>query len=161
MMQLWDQPDCYGRALLFDLERYYDMTPFSDIRKKIFFYAIDRKTTDTIVELINNEFGILYNKLHIMKIINTELPTAIATTAKRHRLITEISQGLREGKTAEQLNAKPCRTCQRVLPRTSLFYCINKAKKDGFNIHCKECEKIKRTEKGGSTNDKRYKQPKK
>lgn len=153
MMQLWDRPDSYGRALLFDFERYVDMACLSPLRTKILVYAIDKKPTETIVELIHQEFGIEYNKLHLIKIINHEIPNAISIAAKKHRLLCEMN-------ATNAKFAKVCRTCGRPLPRDPLFYCVNKAKRDGFNIHCKECEKVKRlATKGEDKNDHRYKQP--
>lgn len=96
------------------------------------------------------QFGIRYNENHLSEIVAREIPEKIAAVATKHRMLLETPQ--------DQL--KVCYTCGRALPRHKLFFARNASRKDGFSSNCKECERLKRIERGGSINDRRSKDKK-
>jgi hypothetical protein len=96
------------------------------------------------------QFGIRYNENHLSEIVAREIPEKIAAVATKHRMLLETPQ--------DQL--KVCYTCGRALPRNKLFFARNASRKDGFSSNCKECERLKRIERGGSINDRRSKDKK-
>jgi hypothetical protein len=140
-MQLWEHPDSWGRTLIFDLDRYCEMAQLSEVREYILTRRIDRATYSAIVEELWEKFGIKYNENHVCTILTTEIPTKIAKTARKHRLIIETPES----------EKKCCWTCKKMLPRDTLFFGLNASRNDGFSSNCKECEKKKRIEKGGQS----------
>lgn len=151
-MQLWDDPDSWGRTLIFDFDRYCEMAHLSEVRDYILTRRIDRATYSTIVEEIFQKFGIKYNENHVCTILTTEIPTRIAKIAKKHRLLLETPEEER----------KRCWSCKKMLPKDTLFFGLNSSRNDGFSSNCKECEKEKRIKKGGqSAYDNRNKDTKK
>ena len=140
----------YGRTLIFDFERYLEMANLTDLRKFILNCKIKKMQYPEIADLMEAQFGIRYNENHLSEIVAREIPEKIAAVATKHRMILETPQ--------DQL--KVCYTCGRALPRHKLFFARNASRKDGFSSNCKECERLKRIERGGSINDRRSKDKK-
>ena len=140
-MQLWEHPNSWGRTLIFDFDRYCEMAQLSEVRDYILTRRIDRATYSTIVEELWEKYGIKYNENHVCTILTTEIPTKIAKTARKNRLIIETPDS----------EKKCCWTCKKLLPRDTLFFGLNASRNDGFSSNCKECEKQKRIEKGGQS----------
>ena len=150
-MQVWNKPDSWAYTLFYDFERYFKMCDFSEVREYILTRRIDRATYSAIMDEILQKFGIKYNENHICTILTTEIPTKMARTAKRHRLILETPAS----------EKKRCWTCKQLLPRDTIFFGLNSSRGDGFSSNCKECEKKRRIEKGGqSKHDNRNKDAK-
>ena len=140
----------YGRTLIFDFERYLEMANLTDLRKFILNCKIKKMQYPEIADLMEAQFGIRYNENHLSEIVAREIPEKIAEVATKHRMLLETPQ--------DQL--KVCYTCGRALPRHKLFFARNASRKDGFSSNCKECERLKRIERGGSINDRRSKDKK-
>lgn len=140
----------YGRTLIFDFERYLEMANLTDLRKFILNCKIKKMQYPEIADLMEAQFGVRYNENHLSEIVAREIPEKIAAVATKHRMILETPQ--------DQL--KICYTCGRALPRHKLFFARNASRKDGFSSNCKECERLKRIERGGSVNDRRSKDKK-
>lgn len=147
-MQVWDKTDSWGRTLIYDFDRYFNMCGFSPVREYILTRRIDKATYPTIMNEILEKFGIKYNENHICTILTTEIPTKMAREARRHRLMIETPES----------EKKRCWSCKQLLPRDILFFGKNSSRADGFSSNCKECEKKRRIEKGGqSEHDNRHK----
>ena len=140
----------YGRTLIFDFERYLEMANLTDLRKFILNCKIKKMQYPEIADLMEAQFGVRYNENHLSEIVAREIPEKIAAVATKHRMILETPR--------DQL--KICYTCGRALPRHKLFFARNASRKDGFSSNCKECERLKRIERGGSVNDRRSKDKK-
>ena len=140
--------DTYGRTLIFDFERYREMANLSPVREFILDKKIQRVPPQEISFLLQEQFGLKYTENYIGHIVLHEIPEKIAAVATRNRMLLE---------TPEE-DRKVCYRCGRALPRNTLFYSRNRNRKDGFSSVCKECEKIRRIEKGGSAVDKRSKE---
>ena len=150
-MQVWDKPDSWGRTLIYDFDRYFNMCGFSPVREYILTRRIDKATYPTIMNEILKKFGIKYNENHICTILTTEIPTKIAREAKKHRLMMETPAS----------EKKCCWSCKKLMPRDILFFGRNSSRGDGFSSNCKECEKKRRIIKGGqSEHDNRNKDTK-
>lgn len=140
--------DTYGRTLIFDFERYREMANLSPVREFILDKKIQRVPPQEISFLLQEQFGLKYTENYIGHIVLHEIPEKIAAVATRNRMLLE---------TPEE-DRKVCYRCGRALPRNTFFYSRNRNRKDGFSSVCKECEKIRRIEKGGSAVDKRSKE---
>lgn len=138
-MELNDELHSWGRTLLWDLERYVRLCDFSPIRQYILIRKIDKVAYSTLVEEIQEKFGVKYNESHVCMIANREIPEKIATTAKKHRLMLETPQS----------EKKQCFRCKQWFPRNTLFFGINNGRRDHFASNCKECERKRRISKGG------------
>lgn len=148
--QLWDVPDSYGRALIFDIDKYVELANFSPVR----YYMLERKVDHwphaRIQEELRDRFGIEYDVNHIATILNDEIPKKIAMVAKQKRIEIEAKQNGQQ---------KICKSCGRLLPIHGLYFAKNASHKDGFSSNCKECERQKRIEKGlQSPQDRRKKE---
>ena len=139
--QLNTKLDTYGRTLIWDFERYRQLANFTPLREFLLDKKIDHIPYDQILEDLQIEFGIVYNKNHLCSIFSQEIPEKIADTAKKERLLIDTPP--------DQM--KTCFKCGKQLPRDILFFSRNRSRKDGFSSNCKECEKIMRIEKGGQT----------
>lgn len=147
--QLYEKLDTYGRTLIWDFERYRKMAHLSEVRDFILEQKINRVPYGEIVENLQIKYGLKYTENYLCTILSKEIPEKIAQTAQKWRLICETPE--------EEL--KQCYTCGRKLPRHKLFFVCNKNRKDGFSSNCKECEKLRRIERGGqSVNDQRNKE---
>lgn len=144
-----DKLDTYGRALLFDFERYREMAHLSDVRNFILDKKIQKLPYTEISLLLQQKTGLYYNENHLCTILAKEIPDKIAVAAQKHRLIVDTPAS----------QCKKCCTCGRLLPKDPLFFVKNRSRKDGLSSNCKECEKRKRIEKGGqSVYDRRNKE---
>ena len=139
--QLNTKLDTYGRTLIWDFERYRTLANFTPLREFLLDKKIDHIPYDQILEDLQIQFGIVYNKNHLCSIFSQEIPEKIADTAKKERLLIDTPP--------DQM--KVCFKCGKALPRDILFFSRNRSRKDGFSSNCKECEKIMRIEKGGQT----------
>ena len=147
-MQDWDKLHCWGRALLFDFDRYVSMANFSPVREYILTRRIDRAKPAEIATEIQEKFGLSYNEDHISTIITKEIVKQISLSAKRHQLIIETPHS----------NCKQCFRCKKWFPKNTMFFGINRSHKDGFASNCKDCERKRRIQKGVQGNyDQRYK----
>lgn len=140
-MQVYDKPDSWARAMLFDFDRYFDMCEFSPEVEYIVTRYIDRAKTEDIVEEVKEKFGITYNNTHLYNITEFQVPRAMVTAAARYRQML----------TFKGDDLKQCHACHRSLPRTNLFFSVNRGRKDNLNSICKECEKMRRIRKGAQT----------
>lgn len=141
-MQVWDKLDSWGRTLIYDFDRYSTMAKLSPVREYILMRRIDKATYSTITKEIQENFGIKYNENHLCTILTTEIPTAIARCARKHRLQLEIPDE----------EKKRCWTCKKLLPKDTLFFGLNSSRGDGFSSNCKECERKRRIDRGEQTN---------
>ena len=141
--QLYEKIDTYGRTLIWDFERYRNMTNLSEVRNYILDLKLQRTPYAEIVENLQIKYGLKYTENYLCTILSKEIPGKIAETAQKWRLIVETPP--------EEL--KECYTCGRKLPRHKLFFVCNKNRKDGFSSNCKECERNRRIEKGGQSAD--------
>lgn len=144
--QLWDDPDSWGRALIFDFDRYATMANLTEMREYMLMRRIDGASYEEIAAEVKEKFDADYTPGHLGAIISSEIPRTIAAAAKRNRLLYETPQS----------EKKQCTWCGRYLPRHQLFFGLNKDRKDGWMSHCKECDKKKR-DKGGFVADGRSK----
>ena len=150
-MELQEKLDSWGRTLIYDFNRYFDMSEFSPAREYILTRRIDKASYTEIKDELQEKFGLKYNENHICTILAKEIPEKMAATATKHRMLL----------TAPMEERKCCFTCKRWLPRNNYFFATNNSRKDKFASNCKECEKRKRIEKGGqSAYDRRNKDSK-
>ena len=140
-MELHDKLDSWGRTLIYDFDRYFNMCGFSEVREYIVTRKIDKVSYAVIVEELQEKFGLKYNENHICTILSKEIPEKMAQAATKYRMLL----------TTPQLERKRCYTCGQWLPRNNYFFATNNSRKDHFASNCKECEKKKRIEKGGQT----------
>lgn len=141
-MELREKLDSWGRTLLYDFDRYFDMAGFSPVREYILTRKIDKASYPEIVEELQTKFGLKYNENHLCTILSKEIPEKMALAAKKHRMLL----------TTPQEERKRCFTCKQWLPRNNYFFATNNSRKDKFASNCKECERKKRVAKGGQTN---------
>lgn len=149
-MQDWDKLHSWGRALIYDFDRYVAMCDLSPVREYVLTRRIDKAKPTEISQEVQEKFGLRYNEDHLSSIVTKEIVKQITTSAKRHRLLIETPLSER----------KQCFRCKKWLPRNSLFFGINNSHKDGRASNCKECERKRRIERGGQTEyDQRFKDP--
>ena len=147
--QLYEKLNTSGRTLIWDFERYRKMANLSEVRNFILELKIHRTPYSEIVESLQVKYGLKYTENYLCTILSKEIPEKIAQTAQKWRLIVETPED----------ELKECFTCGRKLPRHKLFFVCNKNRKDGFSSNCKECEKLRRIERGGqSVDDQRNKE---
>lgn len=140
-MELGEKLDSWGRTLIYDFDRYFDMVGFSPVREYILTRKIDKAPYPDIVEELQQKFGLKYNENHICTILAKEIPEKMAAAATRHRMLL----------TTPQSERKCCFTCKRWLPRNNYFFATNNSRKDKFASNCKECERKKRIARGGQS----------
>ena len=149
LMELHDKMDSWGRTLIYDFDRYFDMANFSPVREYILLRRIDQAPYPTIVHELQEKFGIKYNENHLSTILAREIPEQMAMAAKKHRMQLEWPQR----------DKKQCFTCKQWFPRDPIFFARNKGRKDGYSSNCKECDKEKRINRGQRRYDGRSKDP--
>lgn len=137
-MQLWDKPYSWGRTLIFDFDRYFDLVGFSPEREYILTRFIDGASTEEIADELISKFQVDYSANWISTIIHHQIPREIANYVRRQRLLVETPDNLR----------KKCNRCGRYLPRDPLFFGKCARRIDGFYGSCKECEKADRIKRG-------------
>lgn len=138
-MELREKLDSWGRTLIYDFDRYFDMAGFSPVREYILTRKIDRAPYPDIVQELQEKFGLKYNENHLCTILSKEIPEKMAAAATKHRMLL----------TTPQEERKRCYTCKQWLPRNNYFFATNNSRKDKFASNCKECERKKRIAKGG------------
>ena len=136
--QVGDKLNTYGITLIWDFERYCKLARLSPMRMRLLQLKFEKWPYDDILDIIEAEYGIRYDKNHLSVIMNQEIPKKIATVAKRERLLVETPRNER----------KTCIKCGRSLPRDLMFFSKHTARGDGFSTMCKECNKKMRVEKG-------------
>lgn len=146
-MQVYDKMDSWGRTLIYDFDRYFDMCHFSPLREYVLTLRIDRMTCAQIAVAVKEKFGIDYTENYISTILAKEIPRTMAAVVKKHRLLLETPPQHR----------KACPRCGRILPLDPLFFGRNKNRKTGYASACKDCEKLRRIRGGQSVNDRRSK----
>ena len=136
--QLKEKLNTYGRTLIWDLERYVEMTPLSPVRRAIVYKVMDQMPREQICQELQEEFGFTYNAYYLSTLIANDIPKEIARTAAKHRILCETPKS----------ELKVCKGCGQALPRHSLFYTKNAGRKDGFQSYCRDCERKRRVKKG-------------
>ena len=150
-MELGEKLDSWGRTLIYDFDRYFNMANFSPVREYILTRKIDRASYSEIREELQEKYGLKYNENHICTILAKEIPEKMASVATKHRMLL----------TTPMNERKRCFTCKKWLPRNNYFFATNNSRKDKFASNCKECEKQKRIARGGqSAYDRRNKDSK-
>ena len=150
-MEVREKLDSWGRTLIYDFDRYFDMCGFSPVREYILTRKIDKAPYPEIVQELQERFGLKYNENHLCTILSKEIPEKMAAAATKHRMLL----------TTPQEERKQCFTCKQWLPRNNYFFATNNSRKDHFASNCKECEKKRRIAKGGqATYDRRNKDAK-
>lgn len=143
-----DKLQTYGRTLIFDFERYRAMTNLTDVRSFILDCKLHRIPYPDIAVLLHDKFNFTYNENHISEIAAREIPEKIALTVRKNNVILDTPPS----------QLKRCFRCGRLLPRHPLFFTKNSGRKDGFCSNCKDCERLRRIERGEqSTHDRRNK----
>lgn len=129
-MELYEMTDSWGRTLIFDFDRYFDMARFSPLEEHIVTRKIDGFTDEQIFdELIQN--GIFtYSLGRIHRLYRVKVPKRMAIAARAHRLLLETPRDQR----------KLCPRCGRTLPLDPIFFVKNASHADGFSSSCKRCE---------------------
>ena len=140
-MELMEKLDSWGRTLIYDFDRYFDMVGFSPVREYIVTRRIDKASYGEIALELQEKFGLKYNENHICTILSKEVPEKMATAAKKYRMLL----------TTPEEERKKCFTCKKLLPRNNYFFATNNSRADHFASNCKECERKKRIAKGGQT----------
>lgn len=120
--QLKEKLNTYGRTLLWDLERYVEMTPLTPVRRAIVHKVMEAMPREQICQELQEEFGFTYNAYYLSTLIANDIPKEIARCAKKHRILCETPPS----------ELKVCKQCKRALPRHPLFYTKNSGRKDGF-----------------------------
>ena len=140
-MEMWDKLDSWGRTLIYDFDRYFDMCHFSPVREYILTRKIDKVPSTEITKEVKEKFGIQYNESHVQAIVSKEIPEAMAKMATMHRMLL----------TTPPKDRKTCYCCKRSLPRNNYFFVTNNNRKDHFGSTCKECDRQKRILNGGQS----------
>lgn len=144
-----DKLDTYARTIIFDFERYCEMANFSPIRQFILEKKIQKwGYADIVLELFKC-YGVNYTENHLCTILSKEIPEKITLAAKKHDALVYTPPD----------QFKKCYTCGKLLPANNLFFVKNRSRKDKLSSNCKECERLRRIEKGGQAiNDRRIKE---
>jgi hypothetical protein len=77
-MELYDKLDSWGRTLIYDFDRYFNMCEFSEIREYIVTRKIDKASHAQIAAELQEKFGLKYNENHICTILSKEIPEKMA-----------------------------------------------------------------------------------
>ena len=140
---LREKLDTYGRTLIWDLERYIEMTPLNPIRRAIIDRVLQQMPRDQIGEELMQEFGRTYNSYYLSTLIANDIPKAIAKTATMNRLLIETPDEER----------KKCKQCKQLLPRHPYFFAKNSGRKDGLQSYCRECDRKRKAKKEVKENE--------
>lgn len=146
--QLWDQPMSWGRTLIYDFDRYFDMAGFTPDREYLILRRIDNAPYSVIKEELEEKFDISLTENYMSEFIASKVPRRIAEAARRHRLLIETPKE----------ECKKCYTCGQLLPRDPIFFNFNGGRKDQLSSNCRTCEKIRRDKLRGTTIDGRRKE---
>lgn len=136
--ELYDDTMSWGRTLIYDFDRYFDMCGFTPVREYILTRKIDKANHAVIAEEVQLKFGIKYNADRIGQIVHKEIPKKMAKFARSMRLLAEANTP-----------TKRCLICEKKLPMDNLFFAHNRSTPDGFHRYCKKCERDKRIKKLG------------
>ena len=139
--QLYDKLETYGNTLLFDFDFYHKQANLSEVREFILNKKLERAPYCEITHQLQLKFGLTYNENHISEIVAREIPEKIAFAATKYRLTIETPQ--------ERM--KKCFRCGKTFPRHALFFSRNRGRRDGYSSNCKDCEKLRRINKGDQT----------
>jgi len=77
-MELHEKLDSWGRTLIYDFDRYFDMCGFSEVREYIVTRKIDKASHAQIAAELQEKFGLKYNENHICTILSKEIPEKMA-----------------------------------------------------------------------------------
>lgn len=146
--QLWDQPMSWGRTLIYDFDRYFDMLDITPDREYLILRRIEKAPYSEIKTELEEKFGVSLTENYMSEFVSDKVPRYIATAARRYRLLLETPEEER----------KQCHACGRKLPRDPIFFNYNNARKDGISSFCRACEKARRDRKRGGTRDGRRKE---
>lgn len=143
--QNYEKPLSWGQTLIYDFDRYFNLSHFSPIQEYVVTLHVDGLSADAIIQKIleNPQFGFKYSKNQIYNIIKKQIPNGIALTAKKLRLMHDTPDYMK----------KKCKKCGRLLPKSTVFFTVNMSRADHLNGRCKECERAMRI----GTHDKRFK----
>lgn len=149
-MQDWDKTDSWGRTLIYDFDFYAEKAKLSPLREYILIRRIDRADYPTILQEIQQKFGVAYNESYLCSILTTEIPTAISRAATIHRLKLETPPD----------KLKLCPHCGNSYPAHPIFFGNSASRPDGLNIYCRACERTRRNPQGDEPKyDRRKKDP--
>ena len=133
-MQDYDKLDSWGRTLIYDFDRYFNLCKFTPLREYILTRKMDKASSALIQQEIKDLYDVSYSEAAINTILNREIPEKMATMAKRIRLLKETPDDQR----------KVCSRCKRNLPIDPIFYAKNASKNKGVESACKECSRVMR-----------------
>ena len=148
-MASYDKYDSWGRTLIYDFDRYFDMCHFSEIYTYILTRKIDKAKLEDISDEIAEKYGVKWDACHVSRILSKEIPTRMAYEIKRYHI----------NATTPDEEKKECARCHRLLPLTGDFFIRNKWRNDGFSKYCKECDRQSRIRRGLQNNDGKFKDP--
>lgn len=134
-----DKIDTYGRAFIFDFQRYRALANLNPVQDFLLTRKIQHIPYSDVLRELEYKFDVVYNENHMSSIMARTIPKLIATAAKKARIIAETPQ--------QEL--KQCYRCKKKLPRSVLFFGRNAGRRDGWASNCKECERLRRISKGG------------
>lgn len=136
--QLHDKLNTYGRTLIWDFDRYVQLADFSPLR--LFLIDCRRKGMDydDILYVLERDWNIIYNKNHLGSIYLNEIPKKIVETVLKENDLIDIPKS----------EWKRCFRCGQLFPRTTRFFGKNAGRRDGWCSNCKNCEKLRRIDKG-------------
>lgn len=137
--QLEGKLDTSGYTLFIDFDYYRSQITLSPLRSYILDLRLEGLEIGEIQELVQQRFGITFNRNRLSDVIANDIAKEIATAATKRRLICD---------TPPQ-ELKTCFHCQRNLPRHPLFFGRNRGRRDGLASNCKACEREMRLERGG------------
>lgn len=149
--ELWDKPLSWGRTLLYDFDRYFDMANLDPVREYIMLRKIDKCPYTQLQVELREKFDVDFSLNHISAIAIDQIPLAMLNAIKRHRIMLETPP--------EEM--KRCSYCHKHFPPHLMFFSSHAAHRDGLSTRCKDCEHLRYANKvrGGDKIDRRLKVP--
>lgn len=135
---LREKLDTYGRTLIWDFDRYVQLSNFSELRLFIIDLRKQGWSHEDILHEVFRVYNVAYSPNYLASILGSEIPRRIARTALIQRLYCETPLKQK----------KYCNRCGRFLPRHPIFFSRNHTHKDDLSNTCKECEKARRIARG-------------
>lgn len=133
--------DTYGRAFIFDFQRYRALANLNPIQDFLLTRKIQHVPYLVIQKELRDRFNVDYTDNHLSFIMARILPRQIATAATKVRILDETPD----------TELKVCYRCQKAFPKHPLFFGRNAGRRDGWNSNCKDCQRKRRIAKGGQT----------
>lgn len=144
---LYDKPDSWGRAMLWDFQALFDRTPMRDDWRNIFIRRIDGVPYDKIGALIQQETGHVYSQAAVSQIWTQRIPRALA---RQYQWETDY--------LTWQGYFKKCNWCGEWYPAKRPFFSTNMGHRYNLSNKCVWCQQKQYYDKKGETeNDYRTK----